>query len=289
MIERAMLTAILVVCLPSLTAQAPLECLPDRGTPGTFVYDFADVLSTAEEAEFNQSIRSLNDTTPNSIVVVTHPDFCGEEPFEFATGIGEKWGVGDAQFDNGVVVALSPKTEERRGQVFIAVGYGLEGVLPDVTVNRIVDFEMIPEFKVGGSDAYARGVRNALAVLAPLASGEIQGYEPMAPLGAAEVGRGTSLFWISVSAARVDCGSCGSEVRPQQQSGCTGRVHACCQSLSQEKQRFIQELQQWKWWFQWQWRLRRRELRRRRGRRKLVTEWRHSTQLDCHISKREFQ
>ena len=185
MIERAMLTAILVVCLPSLTAQAPLECLPDRGTPGTFVYDFADVLSTAEEAEFNQSIRSLNDTTPNSIVVVTHPDFCGEEPFEFATGLGEKWGVGDAQFDNGVVVALSPKTEERRGQVFIAVGYGLEGVLPDVTVNRIVDFEMIPEFKVGGSDAYARGVRNALAVLAPLASGEIQGYEPMAPLGAA--------------------------------------------------------------------------------------------------------
>ena len=104
--------------------------LPKNGTPGTYVYDFADVLSSEDEAEFNQTIQSLNDTTPNSIVVVTHPDFCGEEPFEFATGVGEKWGVGDAQFDNGVVLAISPKTEERRGQVFIAVATALKGCSP---------------------------------------------------------------------------------------------------------------------------------------------------------------
>ena len=47
--------------------------------PGTYVYDFADLLSAEDETEFNQTIQSLNDTTPNSIVVVTHPDFCGEE------------------------------------------------------------------------------------------------------------------------------------------------------------------------------------------------------------------
>ncbi|MGB0150350.1 MAG: hypothetical protein ACPF87_05615, partial [Flavobacteriales bacterium] len=32
---------------------------------------------------------------------------------------------------------------------------------------------------------YAWGIRNALVVIGPLASGEIQGYEPVAPLGAA--------------------------------------------------------------------------------------------------------
>ena len=185
MIRRELLLALLVANFSWLLAQAPLDCLPERGSPGTFVYDFADVLSVEEEAEFNQMIRSLNDTTPNSIVVVTHPDFCGEEPFEFATGVGERWGVGDAQFDNGVVVAISPKTIERRGQVFIAVGFGLEGVLPDATVNRIIDNEVIPEFKVGGTDAYAWGIRNALLVIGPLVSGEIQGYEPVTPLGAA--------------------------------------------------------------------------------------------------------
>ena len=179
------LAAVTLTGLTGLHAQADLDCLPASGTPGTFVYDYADILSPEDEAEFNQTVRALNDTTPNSIVVVTHPDFCGEEPFEFAVGVGEKWGVGDAEFDNGIVLALSPKTAGRKGQVFIAVGYGLEGAIPDVTANRIIDMEMIPEFKVGGPDAYARGIRNALAVLGPLASGEIQEYEPGAPLGAA--------------------------------------------------------------------------------------------------------
>ena len=73
--------------------------------------------------------------------------------------------MGDAEFDNGIVLALSPKTADRKGQVFIAVGYGLEGAIPDVTANRIIDLEMIPEFKRGGPDAYARGIRNAVDVL----------------------------------------------------------------------------------------------------------------------------
>ena len=56
----------------SLLGQADLDCLPASGTPGTFVYDYADILSPEDEAEFNQTVRALNDTTPNSIVVVTH-------------------------------------------------------------------------------------------------------------------------------------------------------------------------------------------------------------------------
>ena len=155
MIRRELLLALLVANFSWLLAQAPLECLPELGSWELLSTTLLMFLSVDDEAEFNQMIRSLNDTTPNSIVVVTHPDFCGEEPFEFATGVGERWGVGDAQFDNGVVVAISPKTIERRGQVFIAVGYGLEGILPDATVNRIIDNEVIPEFKVGGPDAYA--------------------------------------------------------------------------------------------------------------------------------------
>ena len=130
MTTRGFLLACLVAIAPWVFAQAPLECLPKHGTPGTFVYDFANVLSAEDEVEFNQTIQSLNDTTPNSIVVVTHPDFCGEEPFEFATGVGEKWGVGDAQFDNGVVVAISPKTEGAAAKCSSLWATALRGCFP---------------------------------------------------------------------------------------------------------------------------------------------------------------
>ena len=129
----SLLLAVTLLWGGPVLAQAELDCLPPSGTPGTFVYDFADILGPDDEADINATIRALNDTTPNSIVVVTHPDFCGESPFDFATGVGRKWGVGDAEFDNGIVIAVSPKTGNRKGQVFIAVGYGLEGAIPDVT------------------------------------------------------------------------------------------------------------------------------------------------------------
>ena len=173
-----LLLAVALLSGGTAMAQADLDCLPASGTPGTFVYDYADIIGADDEFDINATIRALNDTTPKSIVVVTHPDFCGESPFDFATGVGRKWGVGDAEFDNGIVIAVSPKTADRKGQVFIAVGYGLEGAIPDVTANRIIDNEMIPEFKLGGTESYAWGIGNAVAVLGPLASGEVQGYEP---------------------------------------------------------------------------------------------------------------
>jgi uncharacterized protein len=179
---RFLSALLLTLASVQLCAQADLDCLPENGTPRIFVYDYAEVLSPAAEGQINSTILALNDTTPNSIVVVTHPDLCGESPFDFATGVGRKWGVGDAEFNNGIVLALSPKTTQRKGEVFISVGYGLEGAIPDVTANRIIDFELIPEFKLGGSDAYARGIQNAVAALGPLASGEVSEYSPGTPI-----------------------------------------------------------------------------------------------------------
>ena len=64
-------------------------------------------------------------TQPRSQPVTSAAASADTPAFEFATGVGEKWGVGDAQFDNGVVLAISPKTEGRRGQV-----EGTEGRVP---------------------------------------------------------------------------------------------------------------------------------------------------------------
>ena len=57
---------------------------------------------------------------------------------------------GQKEKDNGLVILLQPKTATGKGEIFIATGYGLEGVLPDATLNgAVIDNEMIPRFKQG--------------------------------------------------------------------------------------------------------------------------------------------
>ena len=115
------------------------SCLP---TPknGTFVYDNADLLTQGEEVDIQKVLRSFVDSTSNVIVVVTHPDFCGYDPSTFAIETGDRLGVGRSDLDNGVVIAIKPRNNSGKGQIFIAIGEGLEGAIPDILTG---DFNKI--------------------------------------------------------------------------------------------------------------------------------------------------
>jgi len=91
------------------------------------------------------------------------------EPWEYATEIGEKWGVGKAEEDNGIILLIKPTEKTSRREVFIAVGRGLESVVPDLTANEIVQNELLPNFK---NQAYFEGVKQAVKVLSELSKGE---------------------------------------------------------------------------------------------------------------------
>ncbi len=162
---------ILPLILLLLLANQVFSQIPAKPDPPRLVNDFADVLSPSQEQYLEQKLRKFNDTTSNQIVVVTVKSLNGYDKADFAYQIGEKWGVGQKKFDNGVVVLVKPKYGQRdRGQAFIAVGYGLEPVIPDAIARRIVDNEMIPYFK---ENNYFKGIDNATNILMKLASGEI--------------------------------------------------------------------------------------------------------------------
>ena len=57
--------------------------------------------------------------------------------------------VGQKGKDNGILILIKPKKGNEKGQVAIAVGYGLEGVVPDAIASRIIRNEVIPEFQKG--------------------------------------------------------------------------------------------------------------------------------------------
>lgn len=153
------------------TAQEPYKGL--RAADNQFVYDYAQVFGQGFTAQLNQHLVNFKDTTSNVIVVVTHPDFFDEEPWRFATDLGHAWGVSRKGKDNGIVIVVKPKTQSQQGRTHIAVGYGLEGAIPDAMAKRIVEGEMIPRFR---NNDYEGGVWSAVKVLMPLAAGELTEY-----------------------------------------------------------------------------------------------------------------
>lgn len=137
--------------------------------PNRMVSDFARLFSPQENAALEQKLRNFNDTSSTQIAIATVPSLYGYDPNDYAQRLAEKWGVGQKGKDNGVLLLVKPKTNNERGEVAIAVGYGLEGAIPDAIASQIIRNEMIPAFQQGN---YYAGVNKAANVLMDLSGGE---------------------------------------------------------------------------------------------------------------------
>lgn len=165
-----LLLSLSILLQPSwaLAQKAGQECFPAKQTD-RMVYDYANVLTADEQESLEQRLRSFVITTSNEIAVVTVPDLCGMDKAQFAIELGELWQVGQAKEDNGIIILVKPKTATAKGEVFIAVGRGLEGTIPDATAFMIVENEMIPAFR---NNDMAAGINQAVTTLMELAQGE---------------------------------------------------------------------------------------------------------------------
>lgn len=163
----AMPVIILAIWLACITTS---DAIPSRPEPPRLVNDYAGILSSAQVQKLESVLTAFDDSTSNQIAIVTTTDLEGYEIAEYATRIGLEWQVGSSKFDNGIVLVVKPKTDRGPGQVFIAVGYGLEGAIPDIYAKRIINNELIPHFV---SNDYYGGIASACSVLMKLASGEI--------------------------------------------------------------------------------------------------------------------
>ena len=145
--------------------------IPPKPFPNRLVNDYADILLPYQERELEYNLRLFHHNTSNQIVILTVTNLGDKTPSSYAYEVGEKWGVGQKDFNNGIVVLVIPKfSDTDKGQVFIAVGYGLEPAIPDATAKRIVENKMIPYFQ---NNDYYEGINKATISLMALASGEI--------------------------------------------------------------------------------------------------------------------
>jgi len=143
---------------------------PVKPNPPRLVNDFAGMLAPHEVDALEQKLVAYNDSTSTQIAVVTVSDLYGYAISDYSQRLAEKWGIGQKGLNNGILILIKPKTSESsRGEVFIAPGYGLEGVVPDLACAQIIDNEILPEFRQGN---YYQGLDNATTTLMRLASGE---------------------------------------------------------------------------------------------------------------------
>ncbi|MCA0959111.1 TPM domain-containing protein [Muricauda ruestringensis] len=131
--------------------------IPEKPQKETSVYDYVNLLSDSQSNALEQKLIRYSDSTSTQIVVAIISSTEGENINYLGAQWGQKWGIGQADKDNGVLVLLA--RNDRR--IAINTGYGVEGSLTDLMSKRIIESVIIPEFKKGdyyggldkGSDA----------------------------------------------------------------------------------------------------------------------------------------
>ncbi|NNH38088.1 TPM domain-containing protein [Acinetobacter terrae] len=126
--------------------------LPTLNEP---VIDQANVLTKSQKQEISQRILALHEQGKAQIGVVIVPTTGQEDIFDFAMRIAEKWQLGSAKQDNGLLMAIAVNDH----RIQILTGYGLEGVIPDIVASRIIRNQITPYFKQA---QYSQGIEAGL-------------------------------------------------------------------------------------------------------------------------------
>jgi uncharacterized protein len=158
-----LLVAIVLTVLPSTTIGYPdLEY---------YVTDDANVLLLEEIFDIEAVCLEVDDATGAEMAVLivesTQPDGIDM----FAVGTFEESGIGKEGEDNGLLLLISVEEREWR----IEVGYGLEGLLPDLKVDEIADTYLVPYLQTGN---YYEGILYTLAEIGWMIVEDFEGDPP---------------------------------------------------------------------------------------------------------------
>ncbi len=143
--------------------------LPAKPSPARLVNDFIDMLTPDQEQALESKLVAYNQRTSNQIAIITTDDLKGRDVGDYAVELGKKWEVGNSNFNNGVVFVVYRNKDNTSRKIFIAVGKGMEGVLPDYTVSEIRDNDVTPYLK--GNDFY-RAFNNGTDAIIKAAEGK---------------------------------------------------------------------------------------------------------------------
>lgn len=163
------------------------------------VIDQANILNPQEKQRLEAQLRTIYQQGLAQAAVVIVPTTNGMPIFDYALQVAEKWQLGSKDIDDGLLMVVAVNDRD----MYILTGYGLEGVLPDAAVNRIIREDITPLFKQNNYGAGILAGVNALqsrlsADPEVLARADAQAAERAAQQGSDEVPSPIFLFIIAM-------------------------------------------------------------------------------------------
>ncbi len=143
-----------------VTSNAP-SLAADKLILNNPVVDQANILNPQQKQRLEAQLRSIYQQGLAQAAVVIVPT-TGDIPiFDYALETADKWQLGNKDTDDGLLILAA--INDRK--MYILTGYGLEGVLPDAAINRIIDEEITPYFKPENGSRYFDGLSNGINLI----------------------------------------------------------------------------------------------------------------------------
>ena len=153
----------LVLCWQAFAA----EVIPP--SPTKHFNDYANVTSRATADRLDGQLEDFERQTSSQIWVAIYPKMQSDSSVDdYTVRVARAWKTGQKGKDNGAILFVFVQDHK----MFIQVGYGLEGALPDAICKRIVADEIAPRFKSGD---YNGGLSAGVAAMMAATKGEYKG------------------------------------------------------------------------------------------------------------------
>jgi uncharacterized protein len=172
-------SALLVLgsCLPAFGQKD--KDFPERPNPPRLVNDMAGMLSPHEVQQLETKLVNFDNTTSTQVAIVTITNIGDYDVSDYAVKLFNKWGIGQKDKDNGVLIFVSKENRK----AWITTGKGVEGSLTDAATGRIYRNEIVPAFKEGN---YYKGLSDAADAVIAVTKGEYKNEKK----GGSERGKG---------------------------------------------------------------------------------------------------
>lgn len=151
----------------SLFSAIAAETIPPK--PAGYFDDYAGVVPPATALELNEKLAQFERDTSDQVVVAVYRKMESDSSIEdYTQRVAQAWQVGQKNTRNGVVLFVFIDDHK----MFIQVGYGLEGALPDITAFDITERHIKPLFR---NNDYEGGLRTGVDLICKAILGEYKG------------------------------------------------------------------------------------------------------------------